>query len=330
MLVSFDVVSMFTKVPVKETMDLLGHHFEENTLALFLHVLSTSYFTFNGEFYRQTDGVAMGSPLSPVIANFFMEDFEKIALESAPQKPGCWYRYVDDTFVIWPHSPDKLQSFLQHLNIIHHSIQFTMETEIDGHLPFLDIDIYRRPDGSLGHKVFRKPTHTNLYLHATSHHHPSNKQSVLSTLVHRARAICDEDSLQEELSLLKEVFKQNGFSERQINRTLNRLPRARQPDNKPESIAYLPYVGPTFNRINRVLARHNIKSVGLPQQKLSNLHRPVKDNLKLRTPGVYRIPCECGKVYIGQIGRSIDTRLKEYERHIRLEYPDKSAVRISG
>jgi hypothetical protein len=151
--------------------------------------------------------------------------------------------------------------------------------------------------------------------------------SVLSTLVHRARAICDEDSLQEELSLLKEVFKQNGFNERQINRTLNRLPRAPQPDsNKPESIAFLPYVGPTFNRINRVLARHNIKSVGLPQQKLSNLLHPIKDNLELRTPGVYRIPCECGKVYIGQTGRSIDTRLKEHKRHIRLEYPDKSAV----
>jgi uncharacterized membrane protein YfhO len=67
MLVSFDVVSLFTKVPVKETMDVLGRHFEENTIALFRHVLSTSYFTFNGEFYRQTYGVAMGSPLSPVM-----------------------------------------------------------------------------------------------------------------------------------------------------------------------------------------------------------------------------------------------------------------------
>jgi hypothetical protein len=94
----------------------------------------------------------------------------------------------------------------------------------------------------------------------------------------------------------------NGFNERQINRTLNRLPRARQPDsNKPESIAFLPYVGPTFNRINRVLARHSIKSVGLSQQKLSNLLRPVKDNLELRTPGVYRIPCECAKSTLGRL-----------------------------
>jgi hypothetical protein len=73
-MVSFDIVSLFTKVPISEAMDLLGRHFEEDVLGLFRHVLTTSYFTFNGQFYGQTDGVAMGSPLSPVIANFYMED----------------------------------------------------------------------------------------------------------------------------------------------------------------------------------------------------------------------------------------------------------------
>jgi hypothetical protein len=54
--------------------------------------------------------------------------------------------------------------FLNRLNGIHQCIQFTMETETEGHLPLLDIDIYRRPDSSLGHRVYCKPTHTNLYL----------------------------------------------------------------------------------------------------------------------------------------------------------------------
>jgi hypothetical protein len=84
-------VSLFTKVPIRETMDLLGRHFEEDVLALFGHILTTTYFTFNGQFYGQTDGVAMGSPLSPVIANFYMEDYEKAALESAPLKPGAGF-----------------------------------------------------------------------------------------------------------------------------------------------------------------------------------------------------------------------------------------------
>jgi hypothetical protein len=65
-------------------MNLLGRHFEEVVLGPFRFVLTNSYFTFNGQFYGQTDGVAMGSPLSPAIANFYMEDYEKAALESAP------------------------------------------------------------------------------------------------------------------------------------------------------------------------------------------------------------------------------------------------------
>jgi hypothetical protein len=61
-----------------------------------------------------------------------------------------------------------------------------------------------------------------------------------------------------------------------------------------------------------VLVRHNIKSVGLPYMKLSCHFRPVKEHLGLRTPGVYRIPCECGRVYIWQTGRSVDIRIKKH------------------
>jgi hypothetical protein len=71
-------------VPIKETMDLLGHHFKEYILELFHHVLTTSDFTFNGHFYRQTDGVAIVSLLSQVIANFYMEDYKKVVLKLDP------------------------------------------------------------------------------------------------------------------------------------------------------------------------------------------------------------------------------------------------------
>ena len=58
----------------------------------------------------------MGSPLSLVIANFYMEESEKNTIEKATQKTACWYRYVDDTFVIWPHGQKRLMEFLEHLN----------------------------------------------------------------------------------------------------------------------------------------------------------------------------------------------------------------------
>jgi hypothetical protein len=69
---------------------------------------------------------------------------------------------VDDNFVIWLHQRDKHTEFLDYLNGLHNNIKFTMEVEEGDHLPFLDIDIYRKANGSLGHKVYRKPTHTNL------------------------------------------------------------------------------------------------------------------------------------------------------------------------
>jgi len=82
-----------------------------------------------------------------------MEDFEKKAVEQATHKPVCWFRYVDDTFIIWPSGQEKLTEFLNHLNRFHNKIQFTMEIEEESHLPFLDIDICRKADGSLGHKI---------------------------------------------------------------------------------------------------------------------------------------------------------------------------------
>jgi hypothetical protein len=64
-----------------------------------------------------------------------------------------WFHYADDTFVIWLDRTEKLERFLEHLNAIHRNIQF-MEMKRDCNLPFLDIYIYRRPDDSLGHKVY--------------------------------------------------------------------------------------------------------------------------------------------------------------------------------
>ena len=81
----------------------------------------------------------MGSPLSSIIANLFMEHIEEKAITTAPFKPSLWIRYVDDTFVIWPHGPAPLKRFHKHLNQQCPSIQFTMETKDDGKIPFLDV-----------------------------------------------------------------------------------------------------------------------------------------------------------------------------------------------
>ncbi|KAJ8925412.1 hypothetical protein NQ315_009244 [Exocentrus adspersus] len=92
----------------------------------------------NSTNYQQEFGVAMGSPLSPVVSNIFMEDFEKRDINSYNLKPSLWVRYVDGMFIVWPHGRDTIESFLQHLNSIEESIKFTMETKKDGKLAFLE------------------------------------------------------------------------------------------------------------------------------------------------------------------------------------------------
>lgn len=133
MLVSFDVVSLFTMVPVNETMQYISQLFPTDIAELFRHCLTTTYFLWQNEIYEQTDGVAMGNPLSPVIANFFMEKFEQDALNTAVSRPICWLRYVDDTFVIWSHGEHELNNFLYHLNSLNPRIKFTMEKEKEKH-----------------------------------------------------------------------------------------------------------------------------------------------------------------------------------------------------
>jgi hypothetical protein len=91
-----------------------------------------------------------------------------------------------------------------------------MAKEIEDHLTFLGINIYRRWDGSLDHIIYRKPTHTDLYLNYGSHHHPSSIQAVLSMLVHGGRAVCDKESLHDDFKFLKTTFRENGYSIQQI------------------------------------------------------------------------------------------------------------------
>nr|XP_023015434.1 uncharacterized protein LOC111504940 [Leptinotarsa decemlineata] len=136
------------------------------------------------KFYKQLKGAPMGSPLSPVLANLFMEDFETRAIGTSHLKPTCWIRYVDDVFVIWPHGSEDLHAFLNHINSSHPELKFTIEFENNNSLPFLDVLITKSNNSS--HTVYRKPTRTNHYLNAKSHHHPAQINSVLNFVIHRS------------------------------------------------------------------------------------------------------------------------------------------------
>ena len=161
--------------------------------------MRSTYFTFQKEFYEHLEGVAMGSPLSLIVANLYMERFKRQAIESFPLKPKRWKFYVDDIDVVWLHGIDNLEKFLENLNKQNNSIRFTMELETNRSLPFLDVLISNKEDGTIAHQVFRKKTHTKKYLHANSHHFPPQKFGIITTLSTRAHWISDIDLIDQEL-----------------------------------------------------------------------------------------------------------------------------------
>nr|CAH8826073.1 unnamed protein product [Trichobilharzia regenti] len=111
-LVSFDVNSLYTKIPIQMAMIALKEKLNEDNGLKDRTQLSveeiikgvdfclTTYFTFEGKIYQQNEGVAMGSPISPIIADIFMDYWEENGLKPFRSSLKCWCRYVDDTLVI--------------------------------------------------------------------------------------------------------------------------------------------------------------------------------------------------------------------------------------
>jgi len=115
-LVSLDVVSLFTSIPIEDTVKVISRHLSTDKINLPRCCLQCTYFLFNGEFYSQERRAAMGSPLSPVAANLFMEKLEREALEISPNKPKCCWRYVDYVFLVWSHGLKALEVFRNHMS----------------------------------------------------------------------------------------------------------------------------------------------------------------------------------------------------------------------
>ena len=185
---SYDVSALFTSVPIDPTLNII-----KDLLDTLEFCLKNTYFSFQSQFYEQVEGAAMGSLVSLIVANLYMEYLEQKALSTAPT-PKFWCRYVDDTFVI--HKEVNKQGFLQHINRVDPAIRFTVEdNKEDGSIPFLDTIVKPQVDGSLSITVYRKPTHTDQYLQWDSHHHLSAKFSVIQTLSHRACTVCNNPEL---------------------------------------------------------------------------------------------------------------------------------------
>ena len=161
-LVSFDVKSLFTSIPLQLALDCTVTAINNSTFKLPLPTndimdllnlcLTSTYFKYNGKHYRQLHGTAMGSPVSVVVAEIVMQSIEEQALATYKQTVPLWLRYVDDTFTAV--HKDEIDTFHEHLNRQNADIQFTREVEENGKIPFLDC-LVSRHDNKLQTTIYR-------------------------------------------------------------------------------------------------------------------------------------------------------------------------------
>ena len=175
---------------------------------------------FDGEFYKQIDRAAMGSPLGPTSANIFLCFHEKIWLDKCRVefKPVIYTRFVDDTFLLY-RSKEHIGKFGLYLNCQHPNIKFTSEIEENNSISFLDIKINRDNNRFLT-SVYRKPTFSGVFTNFDSFIPLSYKSGLISSLLYKAFKLCSnfEIFLQEMIFYL---FKRNGYLSNFIDKCEN-------------------------------------------------------------------------------------------------------------
>ena len=339
-LVSYDVSALFTNVPLMETINILvDKAFEDDwfnethSMQLQKHQLtelleiatSNQLFQFNSELFKQTDGVAMGSPLGPLLANVFMCHIEN-QLEQKNMIPSFYRRYVDDTLVKMPNA-ESATDFLQVLNSVHPSLSFTMELEHEGSISFLGT-VITRCGNTLKTEVYRKPTDTGLLLHFQSHVDSRYKKGLVNTMVDRAyRLSSTEEAFTKECDKLRTTFSKLRYPNTLVNSTIRRFMQEtdRAPhavtSSEPSVYTKLPFkdqrsADRVRNEINSLgsMINANIKPVFTSRKLSQTLSVKEKKPPIVNTQCVvYSFQCDlCDANYVGFTARHLHQRISEH------------------
>lgn len=359
---SFDITSLFTNIPLDETLEIcLDELFKDNVnnvdnltrtdfKTLLQLSVKDSYFIFNDKLYQQTDGLAMGSPLAPTLANLFLCYFEKLWLAECPVeiKPKLYQRYVDDTFLLFDNE-DQSKQFLTYLNSKHRNIKFTAEGEENNRLAFLDVLITKENANFLT-SVYRKKTFTGLSSNFFSCTPFLYKINVIKTLVYRAYHLCSSYVIfNNEINFLKKFFVDNGYPLGLFYKYVNQYVSSRyetktvyQLAEKQKKFICLPYFGYISMKIRSdledLLKRYyphvDIRLVFKNSFSIGTFFRH-KDKIPeaLCSTIVYKYTCsECNSEYVGSTSRHFKMRVAEhmglsFRTNRPLSKPSKSSPR---
>ncbi|CAM9317636.1 unnamed protein product [Heterosigma akashiwo] len=304
-MVSLDISAMFPNIPMAEALELAERTglSAEEVMRLVKEVCAAPYFQCEFGLFKQVDGVPMGGPLSCLISDIFMEDYEEkvvIKLSDGTVIRADWLRFRDDTWMIWQHSQELFDEFLKKLNDIHPKIKWEAVFEENGQLPFLDVLVVRNEDGSFTTTVYRKPTHSDRYLHWTSNHPVKDKLSGIRTLVYRANHYCSTANLKmAELTHLRKTFADNGYPEEFVEEV------------EECGTLVVPFIKELQPALRALCTRLSLKLLYKRTVNLGNLlapRRPSTGRMQQKNV-VYKISCkQCEVSYVGQTKRTLATR----------------------
>jgi len=335
-LISLDVVSLFTNIPIDLAMDSLTTRWEkikEGTsiprgefLTAVRMVLNSTFFSFNRKIYKQKFGTPMGSPMSPIIADLVMDDLETKALKIFSFQVPFYFRYVDDIMLAVPFN--KSNEVLDAFSSFHPRLKFTIE--IGGkNLNFLDVTIINN-NNFLEFDVYKKPTFSGRVLNFLSNHPLSQKRGVIMSMVDRTFLLSHPKYHQKNLNFIIETFMGNGYPldfiidtiSIRLKKLLNEKTRKQNETLNEDGykgwflIPFIPKLNGKFKNIANTLKS---KLAFFSLHKLGRIIRAQKDTLPLgfNKNVVYKLNCkDCDASYIGQTKRRLNTRVMEHKKDI--------------
>ena len=224
-LVTFDVVSLYTNIPNEEGILAVAKSLQKHeppftspqvVIKMLREVLSKNNFEFNGSHYLQVGGTAMGTKLAPSYANIFMGDLEEKLLSKCPVKPYFWVRFIDDIFAIWTKGHESLNQFHDFINSQHSSIKFTMEKSPEKVI-FLDTWVKIGENNKLEVELYSKPTDTHNYLHFSSYHQSHTKRAGPFGQFLRVRRNCTKvEDYDKHSSTMKKHYLERGYPSKHV------------------------------------------------------------------------------------------------------------------
>ena len=329
-LVSFDVVSLFTNVPLKRTINIIVNRIYEEKLIdtklrkhtlkkLILDCCTKTTFSFNDKLYEQTDGVCMGSSLGPVLANIIMTELEKIVLPNLINENiiKFYIRYVDDTLVMI--KEDQIDDVLRRFNGFDKNLKFTVDTFEDGNIHFLDIAV--KTNGEID--VYSKPTNTGQYSHFKSFAPWNYKIAWARSLFNRAKRICSTPALfRSQKARIGKIMSWNGFPSHIRKKLLRGFAEASQ-----KKMALIPAPSPSTNVSNSELVQNGSISASLPPMNSSG---PAQSGSINAPPSTVKVDNDTVKLFlkIPYMGEAGDKLVRSLKRKLRQNCSEKMRLRV--